>query len=667
MARTRKPAPPASITPANGEVKLTIGMSHYADFDGVYFTIQAIRLYNPELLPRIEFVVVDNSPAHPDGQMVRGYLNSVPNSKYIEMLHPSGTSPTRNRVFAEASNPYVLCLDCHVLLAPGALQALFKYYEQYPTSSDLIQGPLLYDPLNHISTHFDDTWRSEMWGTWGQAWKCSCGHERAINFSMLQREGQAVPRVLCSGLDTDVLCPYCKKRYNARQWAGHEKTLVDEGCTALGYNGTEAFEIPGQGLGLFSCRKEAWLGFNQHARGFGGEEMYIHGKYRRAGHKALCLPELKWNHRFGRPSGPPYPVLRYLKVRNYVLEFQEMGWDLEPVFDHFVATGLIKRETWDALTTDAIALETEPKVNSTCGGCSGTAPDFTSVDEAFNRVSQISRDLDKHMPKLRELASKCEHVTEFSGRRESTIALVAAKPKIFVSHNTESDGWVSKIYQLLKNEDVLIRSDNWHSGSVGSIEETDLLFLDTKHTYEALDAELGRFGKSVRRYIVLHDTNIFGTKGEDGGIGMIAAIRNFCLANPEWQVIYHTPEQYGLTVLGKNPEDYLKEPFPLFEIGHGPGTELKALIASMGIQSSPTCDCNARAIQMDIWGIEGCEKNKDTIVGWLSEGQTRWGWAEKVAAAARAVKTGLAFRLDLSDPFRSLVDIAIRNAEKKQK
>jgi hypothetical protein len=70
---------------------------------------------------------------------------------------------------------------------------------------------------------------------------------------------------------------------------------------------------------------------------------------------------------------------------------------------------------------------------------------------------------------------------------------------------------------------------------------------------------------------------------------------------------------------------------------------------------------------MDIWGIEGCEKNKDTIVGWLSEGQTRWGWAEKVAAAARAVKTGLAFRLDLSDPFRSLVDIAIRNAEKKQK
>ena len=43
---------------------LTIGMATYDDYDGVYFTIQAIRLNHPEIAGEIEFIVVDN---HPDG------------------------------------------------------------------------------------------------------------------------------------------------------------------------------------------------------------------------------------------------------------------------------------------------------------------------------------------------------------------------------------------------------------------------------------------------------------------------------------------------------------------------------------------------------------------------------------------------------------------------
>ena len=42
------------------------------------------------------------------------------------------------------------------------------------------------------------------------------------------------------------------------------------------------FEIPMQGMGLFACRRAAWPGFNQAFRGFGGEEWYIHEKFRRA-------------------------------------------------------------------------------------------------------------------------------------------------------------------------------------------------------------------------------------------------------------------------------------------------------------------------------------------------------------------------------------------------
>ena len=41
-------------------MKLTIGMAVYEDFDGAYFTIQALRMYHD--LRQCELIVVDNAP-----------------------------------------------------------------------------------------------------------------------------------------------------------------------------------------------------------------------------------------------------------------------------------------------------------------------------------------------------------------------------------------------------------------------------------------------------------------------------------------------------------------------------------------------------------------------------------------------------------------------------
>jgi hypothetical protein len=53
----------------------------------------------------------------------------------------------------------------------------------------------------------------------------------------------------------------------------------------------------------------------------------------------------------------------------------------------------------------------------------------------------------------------------------------------------------------------------------------------------------------------------------------------------------------------------------------GPGTELKRLLAGFPfyIKTTPTCSCNARAKQMDAWGISGCTQRIELIVGWLKE------------------------------------------------
>lgn len=57
-------------------------------------------------------------------------------------------------------------------------------------------------------------------------------------------------------------------------------------------------------------------------------------------------------------------------------------------------------------------------------------------------------------------------------------------------------------------------------------------------------------------------------------------------------------------------------------VGYGPGTELKKLLATIGITAEPTCKCNARAEQMDRMEKQSpgwCEANIDLIVGWLRE------------------------------------------------
>lgn len=51
----------------------------------------------------------------------------------------------------------------------------------------------------------------------------------------------------------------------------------------------------------------------------------------------------------------------------------------------------------------------------------------------------------------------------------------------------------------------------------------------------------------------------------------------------------------------------------------GPGTELKALLAKIGIHASPTCKCNSMAKKMDQWGPEESLNHIEEIVDVMAE------------------------------------------------
>jgi hypothetical protein len=280
QAAAAKPAPARTFEiPKPSERRferfLTIGMATYDDYDGVYFSLQALRMYHPEIVEAVEFVLIDNHPDGPCAEQMKQLEHHIPNYRYVPAGDFAGTA-IRDAVFAEAGGEFVLCMDSHVFFVPGAIHRLIAYMRARPETRDLLQGPLVYDDLTTISTHFDPEWRAGMYGTWATD-----------------------PR----GQDPD----------------------------------GEPFEIPMQGLGVFACRRVAWPGFNPRFRGFGGEEGYIHEKVRLRGARALCLPFLRWMHRFNRPMGTPYRNIWEDRFRNYMIGFAELGLPLDGVKREIVA------------------------------------------------------------------------------------------------------------------------------------------------------------------------------------------------------------------------------------------------------------------------------------------------------------------------------------------
>jgi len=174
-------------------------------------------------------------------------------------------------------------------------------------------------------------------------------------------------------------------------------------------------------------------------------------------------------------------------------------------------------------------------------------------------------DINEHVPALRRLAEQCEHVTEFGVRYGvSTTALLAGSiyGKLQRLISCDIAGIISyNVGDMVKEFSEIL----WfikRSSCNKPILPTDMLFVDTLHTRWQLHRELFLHYKNVRRWIVLHDTTLFGTNGErrrgqsERSEGLLPAIRDFLRENPHWFISEHYPNNSGLTILSCNPKDF---------------------------------------------------------------------------------------------------------------
>ncbi len=521
--------------------KLTIGMPTYDDFHGCWATIMSLRLFHSDILKDTELIVVDNNPGQKDarGLSVNAHSREVMNlvawsdgkngaqssgsrfasASYIEQYSPVGSAAAKNRVFQEAKGEVVLCIDSHIMIPSGALKKLLDYFENHPTSMDLMTGPLLRDDLSVYGTHFNDVWSSNMRG----------------------------------------------------QWASDPRGLDPEG---------EPFEIQAMGCGVMCCRKEAWVGFNPDLAGFGAEEWYIHEKFRQHGRKVICLPFLQWLHRFGCPEGKKYPLFQVNTVRNFLIGFQELGQEEEIARcrRHFVdgvqeanelgvlqppCTSRIPADLFDAIAANPAAAKvmmSPQQRKNMMAGVAGSLPSASvsrSIDESNNTLCVEEHDLKAHMSKLRELASQCQHVTELGGRVNASTAILAGKPKqvVAIASNNSFEAEMSN----LKVEETQLKILAQDSAS-DDIEETDMLFIGEAKTAAQLHEQLTRYTGKVRHWIVLHNTVTFGVWGEGHQtdkpvIGLMHSLRRWLKQNPEWSVVDQSSESGGLMVLSCKKED----------------------------------------------------------------------------------------------------------------
>lgn len=190
-----------------------------------------------------------------------------------------------------------------------------------------------------------------------------------------------------------------------------------------------------------------------------------------------------------------------------------------------------------------------------------------NLEQYYLEKCNISSDINEHLPIFKRYALECDTIIEMGVRGiVSTWAFMSGKPKklvgIDISHPSEFGGNLDEVYRLAKEEGIEY-DFRLQSTLECTIEECDLLFIDTWHDYLQLRKELYRHHSKVKKYIIFHDTgDSFGFKDENSydeyhnqrnetnlPKGLIPAIDEFLSQNNEWFIYERFANNNGITIL----------------------------------------------------------------------------------------------------------------------
>lgn len=186
-------------------------------------------------------------------------------------------------------------------------------------------------------------------------------------------------------------------------------------------------------------------------------------------------------------------------------------------------------------------------------------------------------DLSEHLYTIKKYAEKCEHVTELGVRWVvSTWALLAAGPKKLnsfdVIHYMRHGVPANKINDAASSQGTEFNFYEENVLTTDKLEPTDLLLLDTLHSYKQVKLELELHARKVRKFIIITNAVTYGNTNEGpvsvdkltgealhlyGKLqdkqGVMTAVKEFVEENPEWRVKEFYKNCNGLCVLERIP------------------------------------------------------------------------------------------------------------------
>lgn len=193
------------------------------------------------------------------------------------------------------------------------------------------------------------------------------------------------------------------------------------------------------------------------------------------------------------------------------------------------------------------------------------------INDKVELLKITDSDINEHLDTLSKLSSECDIVTEFGTRWVvSTWALLKGKPKKLTTYDIV-DNYKDKINEILEVSKEYDLNFEFIIDDVLkiNIENTDLLFIDTLHIYRQLYSELIKHSKNVNKYIVMHDTTLYGNKDEiiydhaseiiknslNEKNGLCQAIDDFLLTEDgeKWEIHKKFTNNNGLTILKRKP------------------------------------------------------------------------------------------------------------------
>lgn len=182
------------------------------------------------------------------------------------------------------------------------------------------------------------------------------------------------------------------------------------------------------------------------------------------------------------------------------------------------------------------------------------------IDKEYEKEKNTKSDINEHMHDLYTLAQNCTHITEFGSRFGSSTKAFLKAPVTLRAYDLEIHEPLMDLFKMARKVGKDVEYQKGNTLKV-LIEPTDLLFIDTWHSQKQLKDELKLHGNAARKYLVFHDTHTYGVRDEQTDWaanpnrkalphqGLLPAIIEFVIANPQWRFKMHKSINNGLTVL----------------------------------------------------------------------------------------------------------------------